>query len=295
MYYEKVGLAYGQSSGRAISPDYPSSGIDIQPSIDEFRIVGSTGATTGISSIRAGDGVTASKIITVTTTTEVPGLDVDTPFRIQGIAAPGYNGQFVVTEKLSTTQLTYQVQNAPENPLPSVTGSSLSLNSDTVTSASPYIFNISLRSVFGMCGLVADGNKATGFKSMVVAQFTGIGLQKDDSAFVLYDETSGTYQDSTVPGNETLSNNSRAVFKPDYRNFHLKVINDSYIQAVSVFAIGYADQFLVESGGDMSITNSNSNFGAKALVAHGFRKNAFPQDDQGVHYTHHSTKRILKN
>jgi hypothetical protein len=281
MYYEKVGLAYGQSSGRAISPDYPSSGIDIQPSIDEFRIVGSTGATTGISSIRAGDGVTASKIITVTTTTEVPGLDVDTPFRIQGIAAPGYNGQFVVTEKLSTTQLTYQVQNEPENPLPSVTGSSLSLNSDTVTSASPYIFNISLRSVFGMCGLVADGNKATGFKSMVVAQFTGIGLQKDDSAFVLYDETSGTYQDSTVPGNETLSNNSRAVFKPDYRNFHLKVINDSYIQAVSVFAIGYADQFLVESGGDMSITNSNSNFGAKALVAQGFRRNAFPQDDQG--------------
>jgi hypothetical protein len=283
MYYEKVGLAYGQSSGRAILPDYPSSGIDIQPSIDEFRIVGSTGATTGISSIRAGTGAPggSTKIITVTTTTEVPGLDVDTPFRIQGVPSLGYNGQFVVTEKLSTTQLTYQVQNAPENPLPSVTGSSLSLNSDTVTSASPYIFNISLRSVFGMCGLVADGNKATGFKSMVVAQFTGIGLQKDDSAFVLYDETSGTYQDSTVPGNETLSNNSRAVFKPDYRNFHLKVINDSYIQAVSVFAIGYADQFLVESGGDMSITNSNSNFGAKALVAQGFRRNAFPQDDQG--------------
>jgi hypothetical protein len=40
-----------------------------------------------------------------------------------------------------------------------------------------------------MCGLVADGSKATGFKSMVVAQFTGIGLQKDDSAFVVYDET----------------------------------------------------------------------------------------------------------
>ena len=281
MYYEKVGLAYGQSSGRAISPDYPSSGIDIQPNIDEFRIVGSTGVTIGITSIRAGDGILATKIVTVTTASEVIGLDVDTPFRIQGIAAPGYNGQFVVSDKLSATELKYQVQNLPENPLPAVAGSSLVLQSDTVTSASPYIFNISLRSVFGMCGLVADGSKATGFKSMVVAQFTGIGLQKDDSAFVVYDPTSGTYQDSTVPGNENLSNNSRAVFKPDYRNFHLKVINDSYIQAVSVFAIGYADQFLVESGGDMSITNSNSNFGAKALVAQGFRKNAFPQDDQG--------------
>ena len=37
-----------------------------------------------------------------------------------------------------------------------------------------------------MCGLHADGSKATGFKSMVVAQYTGIGLQKDDNAFVRY-------------------------------------------------------------------------------------------------------------
>jgi hypothetical protein len=281
MYYEKVGLAYGQSSGRAISPDYPSSGLDIQPKIDEFRIVGSTGETTGISSIRAGDGTISSKIITVTTTTPVPGLDVDTPFRINGITAPGYNGQFVVTEKLSDTVLTYQVQNSPSLALPSVTGSSLTLQSDTVTSASPYIFNVSLRSVFGMCGLLADGNKATGFKSMVVAQFTGIGLQKDDNAFVLYDNDSGVYQDSTVPGNETISTNSRSIFKPTYRNFHIKAINDAFIQNVSVFAIGYAEHFSVESGGDMSITNSNSNFGAKALVASGFRRTAFPQDDQG--------------
>ena len=45
MYYEKVGLAYGQSSGRAIEPDYPSAALDIQPKIDEYRIVGSTGQT----------------------------------------------------------------------------------------------------------------------------------------------------------------------------------------------------------------------------------------------------------
>ena len=40
MYYEKVGLAYGASSGREITPDYPNAGVDIQPKIDEFRIVG---------------------------------------------------------------------------------------------------------------------------------------------------------------------------------------------------------------------------------------------------------------
>ena len=43
MYYEKVSLVYGQSSGRAIEPDFPSAALDIQPKIDEFRIVGSTG------------------------------------------------------------------------------------------------------------------------------------------------------------------------------------------------------------------------------------------------------------
>ena len=67
MYYEKISLVYGQSSGRAIEPDYPSTGLDIQPKIDEYRIVGSTGQSVGITSIRAGDGVTATTDITVTT------------------------------------------------------------------------------------------------------------------------------------------------------------------------------------------------------------------------------------
>jgi hypothetical protein len=202
MFYEKVGLAYGQSSGRAIEPDYPSSGLDIQPKIDEYRIVGSTGASAGITSIRSGDGSVSSTTITVTTDQPIPGLDVDTPFRVRGITTPGYNGQFVVSEKLSDTEVQYQVQNAPLVASVVPTGAVLTLNSDTVTSASPYIFNVSLRSVYGMCGLHADGSKATGFKSMVVAQFTGIGLQKDDNAFVLYDETTGTYNDNTSAGNE---------------------------------------------------------------------------------------------
>jgi hypothetical protein len=284
MYYEKVGLVYGQSSGRAIEPDYPSSGVDIQPKVDEYRIVGSTGESVGISSIRAGDGITATNIITVTTTSAAAGLDVDTPFRIQGITASGYSGQFVVSEKTSSTEIQFQVQNAPTNPLPTITGATLSLSSDTVTSASPYIFNISLRSVFGMCGMEADGNKATGFRSMVVAQFTGIGLQKDDNAFVKYNQNSpstGNYDDNTVAGNETISNDSRARYKPSYRSFHVKVSNNSFIQAVSIFAIGFSEHFVTENGGDISLTNSNSNFGANALTSVGFRTDAFSQDNQG--------------
>ena len=35
---------------------------------------------------------------------------------------------------------------------------------DTVDSASPYAFNLSLRSVWGMNGMHANGAKSTGFK-----------------------------------------------------------------------------------------------------------------------------------
>ena len=79
----------------------------------------------------------------------------------------------------------YVVQNTPTTAAPTATGATLTLSSDTVTGL-PYVFNVSLRSVYGMCGMEVDGNKASGFKSMVVAQFTGIGLQKDDNAFVRF-------------------------------------------------------------------------------------------------------------
>lgn len=281
MYYEKVGLVYGPSSGREIEPDYPSSGLDIQPKVDEYRIVGPTGGSVGITSIKSGDGVLSTNIITVTIDSPLAGLDVDTAFQINGITASGYDGQYVVSDILSATEFKYQVSNPPFNPLPTVTGASINLQVDTVTSASPYIFNISLRSVYGMCGVLADGDKAAGFKSMVLAQFTGIGLQKDKNAFVKYDASSGEYRDASFAGNENINTDSLAVFKPAYRNFHIKTINDAYIQNVSIFAIGYAEHFSSDTGGDQSINNSNSNFGSKALVAQGFKRNAFPRDDVG--------------
>jgi hypothetical protein len=281
IYYEKIGIAYGPSSGREILPETISSPLDIQPKIDEFRIVGSKGGDVGITSIKAGNGIIPTTTVTVTLEENDLGLDVDTPIRIEGINASGYDGQFVVSEVVSSTEIKYQVSNPPVEALPAVTGSTLNISVDTVTSASPYVFNISMRSVYGMCGLHADGNKANGFKSMVVAQFTGIGLQKDDNAFVKYNSTSGLYEDSTVSGNENIHTDSRARFKPDYENYHIKCSNEGFIQVVSVFAIGYANHFLAETGGDLSITNSNSNFGAKALVSSGFRLNAFPKDDVG--------------
>ena len=282
MYYAKVGIAYGPSSGREIEPDWPSSGLDIQPKIDEFRIVGSKGKEVGISSIRAGTGAVSSTTITVTldSATDATAFDVDTPIRISN-AGTGYDGQFVVSNKVDTTNIQYTVQSSPDDPLPTISNATANVTVDTVTSASPYIFNLSLRSVYGMCGLLADGSKATGFQSMVLAQFTGIGLQKDDNAFVKYNSTSGTYEDKTATGNTNLESDSRARYKPTYANFHIKSTNNSILQAVSCFAIGYAHHFMTESGGELSITNSNSNFGANAFNSDGFRADAFSRDDVG--------------
>jgi len=287
MYYEKVGLAYGPASGRAISPDYPSSGLDIEAKIDEYRIVGPQGGAVGITSIRAGDGVTATTSITVEVESPgVEGLNVDTAFQVNDCVDPAYNGSFLVDTVLTrnastgkTTKFTYNVGNAPTDALETPASASVVLDTDTVSSASPYIFNISMRSVFGMCGLHADGSKATGFKSMVVAQFTGVSLQKDDNAFLKYDKTTGTFlYANNVPN---IHSDPDAKYRPEYINFHIKASNNAICQLVSIFAIGYSQQFVTESGGDFSVTNSNSNFGEIALNSTGFRDAAFLQDDVG--------------
>ena len=287
MYYQKVGIVYGPSSGRAISPDYPANGVDIEPKVDEFRIVGPTGGSTGITSIRSGDGVTTSTTITVNVDDSdgIDGLNVDTYFQINGVSDTSYNGTFVATQILSqnaegkTTSFTYETATLPSVALPSVTGVNVELSTDTVSGASPYIFNISMRSVYGMCGMHADGSKTSGFKSMVVAQFTGVSLQVDDNAFVKYDSTSGTYLDSTTVKN--LHSDSDAQYKADYENYHIKASNNSIIQLVSIFAIGFSDHFVTESGGDFSVTNSNSNFGQTSLRSSGYRDDAFSVDDVG--------------
>ena len=155
---------------------------------------------------------------------------------------------------------------------------------DSVESASPYVFNVSIRSTWGICGIWANGLKATGFKSMVIAQYTGVSLQKDDRAFIRYDEYTNTWnQASLVDAFATVPYHTKgdSYWKDEWRNFHVRASEDAFIQNVSIFAVGFADHFLMESGGDMSITNSNSNFGNTSLHAIGFKGFAFNQDKGG--------------
>ena len=294
MYYHKVARAYGDLTGRGVI-DYPSNN-DFETSVDEYRIVGSLQANPfGISSIYGGDGVTTPKnVITVTTKDFLTGddkphgLSVDSPVLISGITADSaaFNGSFTVKEVVGLTTFTYTSTAAPANATPAASdyeSGIVTIESDTVSSASPYIFNCSIRSVYGLCGMWADGAKADGFKSMVVAQYTGVSLQKDDNAFLVYEN--GTYQSNeTLDINSTqrpLHTNGNAIYKPDYENTHIRVSNNGFVQCVSIFAIGFAKHFLTESGGDMSITNSNSNFGAISLESTGFRNESFDRDDVG--------------
>ena len=296
MYYYKVAKAYGDITGRGVL-DYPTLD-DFEPSKDEFRIVGELQANPlGISSISGGDGVTqATNVIKVTTKNlqtgeELPhGLFVDSPVLISGITtdASAFNGSFTVREVVGVSTFTYTSTSSPSNPNPQVddyeTGI-VTIEADSVSSASPYVFNCSIRSAYGLCGMWADGNKADGFKSMVVAQFTGVSLQKDDNAFIVYNKTTGTYEGNDVlaltSSERPLHINGNAIYKPDYESFHIRVSNNGFVQCVSIFAIGFAKHFITESGGDMSITNSNSNFGAISLESVGYRNESFDRDDVG--------------
>jgi len=159
---------------------------------------------------------------------------------------------------------------------------------DTVNSCSPYIFNCSLRSVFGLCGMHTDGNKVAenSFKSMVVAQFTGISLQRDPNAFFQPKDAEGDVNNTNFNDPAGLTNppiyaDPDAEYRPEWRHFHIKATDGAFIQVVSVFAVGYADQFLSETGGDMSITNSNSNFGQISLRAKGSQFVSFAPAAQG--------------
>ena len=117
---------------------------------------------------------------------------------------------------------------------------------------------------------------------MVTAQFTGVSLQKDDIAFVKFNETSESYEskEDIASGENILHLDSRAIYKPDYENTHIKMSNDAVVQAVSIFAIGYAKHFECIDGGDVSLTNSNSNFCAVALASRD-SENAFNRDNRG--------------
>ena len=300
MYYYKLSIAYGSATeDRNISEKFPNSTEGFVSKRPEFEIVGAFAADPiRLSKIESGSGGVASAVITVTTLSD-HGLDVGTPIRIKGVGDSDYNiSTFVASiDSSDPKKFTYVLEKFKEDIVvePNVNDAQIIVETDTVNGASPYIFNISLRSVFGMNGMHADGSKATGFRSMVVAQFTGVSLQKDDRAFVKYNKRTRVYDSlsqnkvtggaladgsSASDSSKIYHLDSEAIYRNGWETRHVKISNNSILQIVSVFAIGYGVHFEAQSGADASITNSNSNFGQLALVSDGFRKNAFEKDDR---------------
>ena len=296
MYYSKVSNAY--NAYREIDQKYPENSLGFSKRNSEWEIVGAFASDPiQISTIISGNGFVPTNVITVTTTQE-HGLNSGTPIKIRGVNVSDYNISTTVQNVLSSTSFTYLLPVVRAN-LPAGTAGGLSaasatvtVETDTVSGASPYIFNCSLRSVWGMNGLHADGRKASGFRSTVVAQFTAVSLQKDDRAFVKYDQSSRTYIPNSSPtvvyGSALTSGSSQdnsyhldpdAVYRKGWESSHIKLSNDAFIQIVSVFAIGFNKHFDAETGGDASITNSNSNFGQISLNSSGFKKEAFDKDN----------------
>ena len=147
---------------------------------------------------------------------------------------------------------------------------------DTTKGSSPYIYNISLRSEWGMCGMWASGDIAVGFRSMVVAQYTGVSLQRDLNSWQRY---SGGVWTTFTDYNQFIAENPNNVrFNPARPSYHVRTSSNAVIQEVSVFAIGQAIHHLAESGSQITITNSNSNFGGCAAIATGFLDVAAPED-----------------
>ena len=297
MYYSKLSNAFNTASGRDIDQKYPASPLGFAKQRAEWEIVGAFASDpVNISSVISGDGFTPNTVITVTTSSD-HALTAGTPIKIKGVDVDDYNVSTKVQSVLNATQFTYLLPfvraNLPASP--SASSATVTIETDTVSGASPYIFNISLRSVWGMNGVHADGSKASGFRSFVTAQFTAVSLQKDDRAFVKYNPSSRLYEGITVTkvtgsslSSGSSSTNESTVYHLDsdaiYRNgwetAHIKASNDAFIQIVSIFAIGFTRHFDARSGADYSITNSNSNFGQISLSASGFKKEAFTKDDR---------------
>ncbi|NBW14480.1 MAG: hypothetical protein EBR82_41425 [Caulobacteraceae bacterium] len=147
---------------------------------------------------------------------------------------------------------------------------------DSTNSASFYIFQCSVRSDYGMGRLWADGSKVSGFKSFVIANYTGVSLQKDMANWQKY--SAGSWVNVTDYADYIAQTPDNIRANPARRSIGVAAINEAFVQKVSIFDIGEAVQSLVDTGGEIDCNNGNSSFGGCAGLAKGYRAAALPQD-----------------
>ncbi len=151
---------------------------------------------------------------------------------------------------------------------------------DTTTGASPYIFNWTSRSEYGMGGAFWDGAKIAGLKSMVCANFTGTNQQKDMRCWQVYQGGAWVTLPNTPDGYQQYINAAPDNLRrnPARQSRHICAINNAYIQKVSVFGIGQSEVTMVDSGGEITDNGGNSTFGGSSALAKGYKGFAFGKD-----------------
>jgi hypothetical protein len=123
--------------------------------------------------------------------------------------------------------------------------------------ASPYTQNASVISFLGGNGAEVDGNKV----AQPNCPFPGLELNGSAS----------------FP-NQGKSMVASAFTIVSFGGTGYKIINDGYVQLVSVFVIFCADGVYADTGGYASVTNSATNFGIYALRARGYREEPYVFD-----------------
>ena len=173
-----------------------------------------------------------------------------------GTIAPG-----ATTKTFGTLFDTSSIISFPDSTIYDADGVIITPRSDyddyPIIEASPYTQNASIISFLGGGGALVDGSRV----KQPNCPFPG--LEIDGSA--------------SFP-NQGKSMVAAAFTIVSFGGTGYKIINDGYVQLVSVFVIFCADGILAESGGYASVTNSATNFGIYALRAIGYREEAYVFD-----------------
>jgi hypothetical protein len=175
---------------------------------------------------------------------------------LDGTIAPG-----ATTKNFGTLYSTVGIVTYPDSTIYDADGVIYTPRSDyddyPIIEASPYTQNASVISFLGGGGALIDGSKV----KQPNCPFPGLEL--DGSA--------------TFP-NQGKSMVAAAFTIVSFGGTGYRIINDGYVQLVSVFVIFCTDGVLAESGGYASITNSATNFGIFALRATGYNSFAYSFD-----------------
>ena len=180
------------------------------------------------------------------------------------------------------------------------------ITTDDTKNASPYVYNVSVRSDWGMCGVLADGSKVNGFKSALSSNLTVVSIQNDSDVYELYSNsqwvsakqayaTAYSVQPSSVTNAQAMGyitasadlqnirfyfatslipsedlSNGLADEKSDTRHYAIKADNSALVQATANYSIGAAIAFWSAGGSSMTLASCTSNFGIQALRSEGF-------------------------